>query len=631
MKNFFFKRIIALLTILGSINFLYAAVIPLDTSLIANNWDKRVNADDLTAIKPSSECTVYEKIASYEWDRVFFRVLQPLVTTYKLIQKNGTVSLYNPDLFQWSVDLKFASNIMPKKTDSGVGNDEQIVLTALSGVTFKKPSIARWLPAGQIVLTDIYRSLFTRDTDTPRSFFFMNTNFETITPSIKTDNMSDWTEQKTSCLVYYVGYCGDGIVDKRIDWCSNTDWCDGIQTQDEWFVKWYVYDWGMQITPNEVCDDGDQNWQPGKCKTDCTGIWDGTETGSMIVTKTLTAEQNYAPQDTLQFRISFSNPGSQLLENISIEDFLPNGLEYISSEIHWVTNALFSTGDVWWSLRIAYTGFNLAAGQNWYILINAKLLACNAALNIVNRSALSNWQTISGNTTKQVLCGTEPVSISKSATPNTIQWGQTVRFTITANNATPNTITDVRIEDMWPNCFSLVEWSITTNIQASLTTGGNLTQWALNNWLAPNQSFVVSFDWLASTNPSCIGTHTNTGKIYYTDNIGYQQTPTNTTVTISQASYNLQVTKTASPETAWPGEIITFTIRYKNNWTVPLQWFRIVDYRPQTIQYMNSILIDTEIDLNPITTNEGYLIWNFPNTILGPGEEYAIKIIWQIK
>jgi len=42
---------------------------------------------------------------------------------------------------------------------------------------------------------------------------------------------------------------------------------------------------------------------------------------------------------------------------------------------------------------------------------------------------------------------------------------------------------------------------------------------------------------------------------------------------------------------------------------------------------MNSILIDTETDLNPITTNEGYLVWNFPNTILGPGQEYAIKII----
>jgi uncharacterized repeat protein (TIGR01451 family) len=54
----------------------------------------------------------------------------------------------------------------------------------------------------------------------------------------------------------------------------------------------------------------------------------------MIVTKTLTVEQNYAPQDTLQFRISFSNPGSQILENVSIEDFLPSGLEYVSSEIN---------------------------------------------------------------------------------------------------------------------------------------------------------------------------------------------------------------------------------------------------------------------------------------------------------
>lgn len=624
MKNFFFKRIIALLTILGSINFLYAAVIPLDTSLIANNWDKRINADDLTAIKPSSECTVYEKIASYEWDRVFFRVLQPLVTTYKLIQKNGTVSLYNPDLFQWSVDLNFASNIMPKKTDSGVGNDEQIVLTALSDVIFKKPSIARWLPAWQIVLTDIYRSLFTRDTDTPRSFFFMNTNFETITPSIKTDNMSDWTEQKTSCLVYYVGYCGDGVVDKRVDWCSNTDWCDGIQTQDEWFVKWYVYDWGMQITPNEVCDDGDQNWQPGKCKTDCSGIWDGTETGNMIVTKTLTVEQNYAPEQELQFRINFSNPGSQILENVSIEDFLPSGLEYISSEIHWVTNSLFSTGDAWWSLRIAYTGFNLAAGQNWYILINAKLLACNAALNIVNRSALINWQTISGNTSKQVVCGTTPVSITKTANLRTVQWGQTVRFTITVNNATPNTINDVFVQDIWPvNGCVFMTGTAETSLPTTQTQNWNLTQWWVPWWLIPGQNLTISFLWQTKTDASCVWTHTNTWKVLYWT----EQQETNTTVTISQASHNVSIQKTVIQQWFWPWDPVRYEIKYRNNWSITINSLTIKDYRPSSLDFVESTPWPNSIVSPELQTP---IVWNI-TTPLQPNEERSIIINGKIK
>lgn len=572
-------------------------------------------------------CDPYWSYAFYEWSDVFFLVYsEQLKVDNYWIFKNSNARKYW-DIFSDGLQIPFNSSIQPKNWTADTPTNKVIVAKA-EWWTFTIPTdynTARNQIAWQLVTNTEYRLL--RSTNPMRNYFF--TNFLENKISIQaSSNFSQNASWKKACVSYYIARCGDWIIDKATwDLTSDGQWW--IITTEDGFKSWHA----NSIKPNEVCDDWAENWQPGKCKTDCSGIWDGTQTGNMIVTKTLTVEQNYTPQQNLQFRINFSNPGSQPLQNVSIEDFLPSGFEYISSEINGVTNALFSTGNAGGSLRIAYTWFSLNAGQNWYILINAKLLACNAALNIVRRSALSNWQTISWITEKQVECSTTPVSINKSATPNTIQWGQTVRFTITATNATPNTITDVRVEDVWPSCLSLVEWSVTTSMPATQTSAGNLTQWTLANWLTPWSSFSVSFSWLASTNASCVWTHINTGRIIFTDGVWIQQTQTNTTATISQASYQLSITKTVSPQTAWPGDTVTFTITYRNNWTAPLQGFRIVDYWPSTLIYKSSILLSTNQNLEPLNQNSTSLplIWNFPNTILQPWQSDSIKIIWEIK
>ncbi|MDD3262353.1 MAG: hypothetical protein PHR61_00750 [Candidatus Absconditabacteria bacterium] len=614
------KKILVLCIVLGITSTTFADNVIGDVPSSANE-NRTLNRE--TTIY-NGTCDITQDLAFYDGSPVYLRVGQPKGPVSYVFDKTETyIRGYNQATFVGDIKFPYVANFVPS---TSIDSDSSNILTvdATGANLLGSTTIARNEPAGQFVTFNNERSVIQNANGVSLNYYYIRANDLSLHNGSLNVIINPNLTTKISCTNYYVARCGDGVIDKET---GTSDGLGGLTNQLGTFLPWH----GNSIKPNEICDDGAENGQAGKCKIDCSGIGDGTETGSMIVTKTLTVEQNYAPQDTLQFRISFSNPGSQILENVSIEDFLPSGLEYVSSEINGVTNVLFSTGDVGGNLRIAYTGFNLAAGQNGYILINAKLLACNAALNIVNRSALSNGQTISGNTTKQVLCATDPVSISKTANPNTIQGGQTVRFTITANNATPNTITDVRVEDIWPSCFSLIEGSVTTNIQATQNSAGNMTQWTLPNGLTPGQSFVVSFSGLANSNPSCVGTHTNTGKIIFTDGQGIAQTQTNTNVIISQPSYNLQVTKTASPEAAGPGDIVRFTIRYRNNGTAPLQGFRIIDYRPNTIQYMNSILIGTNTDLNPITTNEGYLVWNFPNTILGPGQEYAIEVIGQIK
>lgn len=588
-----------------------------------------ITLETSTTTKPTDRCTEWNNLhAVYSWRDIDYRARSTPKNQHQIFTKLTKTYIY------WPINnlrFPFISNIIPKQGTPWIPSQWVYIFDNDLGKYIWNTWSQRWNISSQIAIEAVFRTINPSSTTrTNFQYFYTATPNNTSTTTFNDPNFKDNYIFPTNnilqaCNNYYVAYCGDGIIDK-ISGDGTTDGQWWILKKDWWmqeFLTWYA---NSSPIIDEVCDDWALNGQAGKCKTDCTGIWGGTETGSMIVTKTLTVEQNYAPQQNLQFRISFSNPGSQPLQNISIEDFLPSGFEYISSEINGVTNALFSTGNEGWILTIAYTGFNLAAGQNGYILINAKLLACNAALNIVRRSALSNWQTISWITEKQVECSTTPVSINKSATPNTIQWGQTVRFTITANNATPNTITDVLVQDLWPSCFSFVEGSVTTNIQATLTTGGNMTQWRLLNGLMPWQSFVVSFSWLASTSPNCVGTHANTGKIIFNNGVGNEQTTTN--VTISQASHQMSITKRVEgPTTAWPRDDVVFIIEYRNNGTTPINGFRIIDHRPSSLQFISSTPWPSS-PTSPLV--EIPIIWNIATPLL-PQETGIIKVTGRIK
>jgi uncharacterized repeat protein (TIGR01451 family) len=596
-----------------------------------------ITLETSTTTKPTDRCTEWNNLhAVYSWRDIDYRARSTPKNQHQIFTKLTKTYIY------WPINnlrFPFISNIIPKQGTPWISSQWVYIFDNDLGKYIWNTWSQRWNISSQIAIEAIFRTINPSSTTrTNFQYFYTATPNNTATTTFNDPNFKDNYIFPTNnilqaCNNYYVAYCGDGIVDK-ISWDGVTDGQWWILKKDLWmqeFLTWYA---NSSPLIDEVCDDWALNGQAGKCKTDCTGTWNGTETGSMIVTKTLTVEQNYAPQQNLQFRISFSNPGSQILQNVSIEDFLPSWFEYISSEINGVTNALFSTGMVQWNLRIAYTGFSLNAWQNGYILINAKLLACNAALNNVFWSAISNGVSITGHTTKQVNCSTTPVSINKSGLPNTIQWGQTVRFTITANNATPNTITNVRVEDVWPSCFSLVEWSVTTNIQASQTAAGNMTQWTLPNWLTPGQSFIVSFSWLANTSAGCVGTHTNTWRIIFTDGQWVAQTQTNTSVTISQASHQMSITKRVEgPTTAWPGDDVVFVIEYRNNGTTTINGFRIIDHRPSSLQFRTSILASTNLNINNriVNINTTPLVWNFADTILQPGQSDSIKITWTIK
>lgn len=596
-------------------------------------------------------CDISQELAFYEGSPVYLRVWQPRGQVSYVFDKTETyVRAYNQSLFDGTLKFPYVSNFVPSTTIDTTDGD--ILTVDATWATFVgATTIARNQIAGQFVTFNNERSIIQNPNGSTLNYYYVKAN------DLSTHN---WTlnvtinpnlTRKISCTDYYVARCGDWIIDKETG-TTDGNWWISI----EWwtFLAWHA----TSIKPNEVCDDGDQNGQAGKCKTDCTGINGGgpicgngvvespeicddgnqngqpgycnstcdgyVSAGGLVVTKILTTERPYTPGEDVQFRINFSNPTTTTITDISIEDFLPSWLEYISSDIVWNTPPIyFSTGMEGSDVKISYTWFSLTSGQSGYILLNTKLISCNAALNNVYWEWISNGQSSTWYTNKQVLCSTTPVSITKTAAQSNVQQGQSVQFTIVANNSTTETINNVFIQDVWPSNGCLFITGIAqSNLPVDQTQNGNLTSWSLPT-LAPGQNLTLTFYGQANTSSTCLGTQTNTAKILYIDSVGNQQLQTTANITITQPTQSMAIIKNIIQEGHAPWDIVRYEIIYKNTSSTPIYNFKVIDYWPNSLDFITA---------DPWPDNE-YIspyVWTFSQT-LEPGEEGIIEITGKIR
>ena len=87
------------------------------------------------------------------------------------------------------------------------------------------------------------------------------------------------------------------------------------------------------------------------------------------------AGHKYAVGELVGFKMPFKNPHNVQINNVSVRDYLPQNLEYVSSEIHGVTpyvSGHFMSGAV---QVVEYSGFNLAPLQEGYLLLTGKVKA----------------------------------------------------------------------------------------------------------------------------------------------------------------------------------------------------------------------------------------------------------------
>ena len=205
--------------------------------------------------------------------------------------------------------------------------------------------------------------------------------------------------------------------------------------------------------PNNDCIVGEDNHYidgDGKKGGDCTPATDeddhdvvplivepDTPIVPPFIEKELEGDKNhkYKVGELVGFRMPFGNTGSKTIYNVSIKDFLPLNLEYVSSEIHGVspyTKGLYLSGGV---QVLEYSGFDLAPGQKWYLLLTGRVLSGH-------QDARVNWVGIYVN---NILVdhddatyhpANRAVKIEKTVDKNQVFSGETVEFTLKVSNLT---------------------------------------------------------------------------------------------------------------------------------------------------------------------------------------------------
>ena len=205
--------------------------------------------------------------------------------------------------------------------------------------------------------------------------------------------------------------------------------------------------------PNNDCIVGEDNHYidgDGKKGGDCTPATDEDDHDVVplivepdtpiippFIEKELEGDKNhkYKVGELVGFRMPFGNTGSKTIYNVSIKDFLPLNLEYVSSEIHGVspyTKGLYLSGGV---QVLEYSGFDLAPGQKGYLLLTGRVLSGHQDVR-ENRVGIYVNNILVDYATAEYPLANRAVKIEKTVDKNQVFSGETVEFTLKVSNLT---------------------------------------------------------------------------------------------------------------------------------------------------------------------------------------------------
>ena len=213
----------------------------------------------------------------------------------------------------------------------------------------------------------------------------------------------------------------------------------------------------------------------------------------------------YQEGDLVGFKMPFANNTNDTVNNVSIKDFMPLNLEYVSSEIHGV-NAAYHQTYLSGAITVdEWSGFNLLPSQNGVLYLTGRVLKTNldARLNTVG---IYTNDILVEKDSKHYDLGNRKVIIQKLVDKPLVASGEIAQYTIKVT-ATEGAYDELVVVDTLPKgvvyqegSYKLGASNTLVNIE-SATTGVNAQGLQTVTWrvkfpqkLSKNQTFSIVFD-----------------------------------------------------------------------------------------------------------------------------------------
>ena len=213
----------------------------------------------------------------------------------------------------------------------------------------------------------------------------------------------------------------------------------------------------------------------------------------------------YQEGDLVGFKMPFANNTNDTVNNVSIKDFMPLNLEYVSSEIHGV-NAAYHQTYLSGAITVdEWSGFNLLPSQNGVLYLTGRVLKTNldSRLNMVG---IFTNNILVEKDSKHYDLGNRKVIIQKLVDKPLVASGEIAQYTIKVT-ATEGAYDELVVVDTLPKgvvyqegSYKLGASNTLVNIE-SATTGVNAQGLQTVTWrvkfpqkLSKNQTFSIVFD-----------------------------------------------------------------------------------------------------------------------------------------
>ncbi len=299
---------------------------------------------------------------------------------------------------------------------------------------------------------------------------------------------------------------------------------------------------------------------------------------ALTLTKSVTPA-SAKPGDLVFYQIVVTNTGPSAAQNVTVTDNLP-------AEIF---NPIVSSSQGGCTVFPCALG-TLPAGGSATILV-VGTLSQSAVGAIVNTATVSSTTPLSNPATDQTDTATVGAAsladlvLTKLATPNPVQAGTTLTYTLTVVNRGPGSATNVKITDTLPYG---VDFGSGANCAETVSGSGVVVCTATTNPLPSggSESFTFTVN-VSSTLPTGISLVNRA--VAGSDTT--DPNPDNNTAladTEVLATANLLVSKTSAPDPVNAGELLTYTVMVTNTGPAQATDVRIVDTIPAQMTFLSA-------------------------------------------
>jgi len=342
---------------------------------------------------------------------------------------------------------------------------------------------------------------------------------------------------------------------------------------------------------------GGNEYDPNYINDMSTATIYGQENADLAITKTAD-KTSYNNGDTVVYTIVLRNNGPNTAENVTVTDYLPYGLIFISAT---GTQGHYNSSTGLWIIG------NLGSLGTVTLTITAKINRTGAITNIVSATSdtadynlLNNFYSVNIN-----VYPTADLKVVKTANASNVTVGSSVNFTIVIYNLGPDTATGVTLVDRLPN--GLIYLSSSGGVYDPATGIWIIGTIAPGSFITLN---IISIVNTSSSNMNIVTVYSNEYDPSTSNNYDF-------VVVNGIPVANLSVVKSSDKTTYKVGDTITYTIKVTNNGHSNATGVYVLDKLPNSLKFIKAY--PSIGSYNPKTG-----IWTIGNLALG---EVATLII----